>query len=47
VPGTLTLAIVDSKGVPAAQIVVERAMHANALGTVWTAGTNALATRLQ
>ena len=27
-------------------IAVERAMYSNALGQVWAAGTNALATRL-
>jgi hypothetical protein len=33
-------------GVPP-QVVVERAMYSNANGTVWAAGTNATATRLQ
>jgi hypothetical protein len=40
-------ALVESTGTPAAQLVVERAMYSNALGIVWAAGTNALATRLQ
>jgi hypothetical protein len=40
-------AIVQSTGVTPAQIVVERAMYSNAVGIVWAAGTNALATRLQ
>ena len=38
--------IVESIGGTPAQIVVERAMYANAAGAVWAAGTNALATRL-
>jgi hypothetical protein len=38
-------AIVEALG-PERQIVVERAMYSNAGGTVWAAGTNAVATRL-
>ncbi|MFN8060608.1 MAG: SBBP repeat-containing protein [Vicinamibacterales bacterium] len=38
--------VVESLGVPKAQIVVERAMYSNAGSTRWAAGTNALATRL-
>ena len=34
-------------GADPAQIVVERAMYSSANGVVWSAGTNALATRLQ
>lgn len=34
-------------GGPVPQIVVERAMYANAGGVVWAAGSNALATRIQ
>ncbi|HEY8550937.1 MAG TPA: hypothetical protein VIL35_13345 [Vicinamibacterales bacterium] len=40
-------ALVESLGAAPAQIVVERAMYANAGGRLWAAGTNALATRLQ
>jgi M6 family metalloprotease-like protein len=40
-------AIVESLGGTPAQIVVERAMYWNALGVTWSAGTNALGTRLQ
>ncbi len=40
-------AIVESLGATPAQIVVERAMYSSAGGVVWTAGSNALATRLQ
>lgn len=39
--------IVESLGATPAQIVVERAMYSNAGGTVWAAGTNALATKVQ
>ncbi|MCL4849237.1 MAG: IPT/TIG domain-containing protein [Acidobacteria bacterium] len=39
-------AIVESVGSNPAQIVVERAMYWNALGQVWAAGTNAVATLL-
>jgi len=40
-------AVVESLGADPAQIVVERAMYSSANGVVWSAGTNALATRLQ
>jgi uncharacterized repeat protein (TIGR01451 family) len=40
-------AIVESTGGPPAQIVVERAMYSNSGETIWAAGTNAVATRLQ
>jgi uncharacterized repeat protein (TIGR01451 family) len=40
-------ALVESLGGTPAQLVVERAMYANALGITWAAGTNALATKLQ
>lgn len=39
--------VVESVGGTPEQIVVERAMYANALGLTWAAGTNALATKLQ
>ena len=39
--------VVESLGSPQAQLVVERAMYANAGGVTWAAGSNALATRLQ
>jgi hypothetical protein len=39
--------IVDSLGGTPAQLVVERAMYANAGGVTWSAGTAAVATRLQ
>jgi hypothetical protein len=39
--------LVESLGVVAAQLVVERAMYSNAEGTWWAAGTTALATRLR
>jgi uncharacterized repeat protein (TIGR01451 family) len=39
-------ALIESQGGTPAQLVVERAMYANANGIVWAAGTNALATRL-
>jgi hypothetical protein len=39
--------IVDSLGVTPAQLVVERAMYSNAGGVTWSAGTAAVATRLQ
>ena len=38
--------IVESIGTTPAQLVVERAMYADAGGVVWAAGTNALATKL-
>lgn len=38
--------IVESLGATPAQLVVERAMYANAGGVSWAAGSNALATRL-
>jgi hypothetical protein len=38
--------IVESLGTTPAQLVVERAMYANAGGVVWAAGTNALGSRL-
>jgi len=40
-------AVVESIGTTPAQIVVERAMYSGAAGPQWSAGTNALATRLQ
>jgi hypothetical protein len=40
-------ALIESQGGTPAEIVVERAMYANANGIIWAAGTNALATRLQ
>ncbi len=40
-------ALVESGGMSAAQIVVERAMYWDAAGQTWAAGTNAVATRLQ
>ena len=40
-------AIVESVGPSPAQLVVERAMYANAGNEVWAAGSNALATKLQ
>ena len=40
-------AIIESTGGTPAQIVVERAMYSNSGATVWAAGTNAVATRLQ
>jgi uncharacterized repeat protein (TIGR01451 family) len=39
-------ALIESLGGTPAQIVVERAMYANANGIIWAAGTNALATKL-
>ena len=39
--------IIESTGGTPAQIVVERAMYSNSGATVWAAGTNAVATRLQ
>ncbi len=39
--------IVDSLGGSPAQLVVERAMYSNAGGVTWSAGTAAVATRLQ
>ena len=39
-------AIVESLGAAPAQIVVERAMYSSPNGVFWSAGTNALATRL-
>jgi uncharacterized repeat protein (TIGR01451 family) len=38
--------VIESLGDAPAQIVVERAMYADAGGVIWAAGTNALATRL-
>ena len=40
-------ALIETQGGTPAQVVVERAMYANANGIIWAAGTNALATRLQ
>ena len=40
-------ALIETQGATPAQVVVERAMYANANGIIWAAGTNALATRLQ
>ncbi|WP_396626753.1 hypothetical protein [Luteitalea sp.] len=40
-------AVVESIAATPAQIVVERAMYSGGPGTQWSAGTNALATRLQ
>ena len=39
--------VVDSLGTTPAQLVVERAMYSNAGGVTWSAGTAAVATRLQ
>jgi hypothetical protein len=39
--------VVDSLGASPAQLVVERAMYSNAGGVTWSAGTAAVATRLQ
>jgi hypothetical protein len=39
--------IVDSLGASPAQLVVERAMYSNAGGVTWSAGTAAVATKLQ
>jgi hypothetical protein len=39
--------VVDSLGASPAQLVVERAMYSNAGGVAWSAGTAAVATRLQ
>jgi hypothetical protein len=39
--------VVESLGLPAAEIVVERAMYSDALGVHWAAGTNAVATKLR
>ena len=39
-------AVIESLGPSPAQIVVERAMYTSPGGAIWTAGTNALATRL-
>ena len=39
-------ALIETQGATPAQVVVERAMYANANGIIWAAGTNALATRL-
>ena len=39
--------VVESLGTTPVQIVVERAMYSSAGGVVWSAGTNALATKLQ
>jgi hypothetical protein len=40
-------ALVESLGDTPAQLVVERAMYSNAGGVAWSAGTNALATKLR
>jgi hypothetical protein len=40
-------AVVESLGASPVQIVVERAMYNNAGGTMWAAGTSALATKLR
>jgi hypothetical protein len=40
-------AIIESVGANPADLVVERAMYSNVAGAVWSAGTNAVATRLQ
>ena len=40
-------AVVTSIGATPAQIVVERAMYTSPNGDTWTAGTNAVATKLQ
>jgi hypothetical protein len=45
--GTRFGAVIESLGTSPAQIVVERAMYTSPGGVTWTAGTNALATRLQ
>jgi hypothetical protein len=39
--------VIDSLGASPAQLVVERAMYSNAGGLTWSAGTAAVATRLQ
>ena len=39
--------VVDSLGGSPAQLVVERAMYSSVGGVTWTAGTAAVATRLQ
>ncbi len=39
--------MIESLGDAPAQIVVERAMYTSPNGDTWTAGTNAVATRLQ
>ena len=44
--GATVRSVATGGGVPA-QIVVERAMYANAGGVPWAAGTNALGTRLR
>jgi hypothetical protein len=40
-------ALIESQGPTPAQLVVERSVYWNAVGQLWAAGTNALATRLQ
>jgi hypothetical protein len=40
-------AVVESLGPTPAQLVVERAMYTSPGGATWTAGTDALATRLR
>ncbi len=40
-------AVIESLGGTPAQIVVERAMYTSPNGDTWTAGTNAVATKLQ
>jgi hypothetical protein len=39
-------AMIESLGGTPAELVVERAMYANASGIIWAAGTNALATKM-
>jgi hypothetical protein len=40
-------AIVESVGNDPVDLVVERAMYSNSGGVVWSAGTNAVATKIQ
>jgi hypothetical protein len=40
-------AIIESVGANPVDIVVERAMYSNVAGAVWSAGTNAVATKIQ
>jgi hypothetical protein len=40
-------AIIESVGGNPVDIVVERAMYSNVAGPVWSAGTNAVATKIQ
>ena len=44
--GCVVESLVPTGGTVPAQVVVERAMYANANGVVWAAGTNAAATKL-